>query len=89
MSAAEALNEARAAGIHFNIDGDDLVLEAPAPPPPALLSLLKHHKADILAILKPAGGHFSKSVPPLANTRACLAASAPRPTPSKLVLPLG
>jgi hypothetical protein len=55
MSATEAIKDARAAGIHFNIDGDDLVLEAPAPPPPALLSLLKHHKADILAILKPAG----------------------------------
>ena len=29
MSAAEALKAARAAGIRFEIDGDDLVLEAP------------------------------------------------------------
>jgi hypothetical protein len=53
MSATEALKEARAAGIHVNIDGDDLVLEAPAPPSPALLSLLKHHGASILALLQP------------------------------------
>jgi hypothetical protein len=53
MSATEAFKEARAAGIRVNIDGDDLVLEAPAPPSPALLSLLKHHKAGILALLQP------------------------------------
>jgi len=40
MSATEALKLAHAAGIHFKIDGEDLVLGAPAPPPPALLSLL-------------------------------------------------
>jgi hypothetical protein len=33
MSAVEALKVARAAGIHLGIDGDDLVLEASAPPP--------------------------------------------------------
>jgi hypothetical protein len=54
MSAAEALNAARAAGIYVNIDGDDLVLEAAAPPTPALLSLLKRYKAGILALLQPA-----------------------------------
>ena len=54
MSATEALKLAHAAGIHFKIDGEDLVLGAPAPPPPALLSLLSRHKADILALLKPA-----------------------------------
>ena len=33
MSAAEAIMAARAAGVRLGIDGDDLVLEAPAPPP--------------------------------------------------------
>ena len=33
MSAVEALKAARAAGIQLGIDGDDLVLEASAPPP--------------------------------------------------------
>jgi hypothetical protein len=55
MSAIQVIKDARAAGIHFNIDGDDLVLEAAAPPPLTLLGLLKDHKADILAILKAAG----------------------------------
>jgi hypothetical protein len=53
MNAAQALKAAHATGIHVAIDGDDLVLEALAPPWPALLSLLKHHKAGILALLQP------------------------------------
>ena len=40
MSAAKALNEARASGIDVDVDGDDLVLEAAAPPPAAILDLL-------------------------------------------------
>jgi hypothetical protein len=37
MSAAQALSVARAAGIHIEVEGDDLRLEAPAPStrPPA------------------------------------------------------
>ena len=53
MSAAEALNAARAAGIKLAIDGDDLVLEAPAPPPSAILEVLSQHKAEIVAVLRP------------------------------------
>ena len=40
MSAAEALMAARAAGIQLWVDGDDLVLEAAGPPPPAVIDLL-------------------------------------------------
>lgn len=40
MSAAIALLAARAAGIELAIDGDDLVLEASAPPPGTVLELL-------------------------------------------------
>jgi hypothetical protein len=53
MSAAEALKAARAAGIQLGIDGDDLVLEASAPPPPALIDLLSRHKAGIVALMRP------------------------------------
>src|SRR5499427_7023578 len=53
MSAAEALKEARAVGIHFEVDGDDLVLEASAPPPSAILEVLSQHKAEIVAVLRP------------------------------------
>jgi hypothetical protein len=52
MSAAEALEAARAAGIRVEIDGDDLVLEALAPPPSALLDLLSRHKAGIVTLLR-------------------------------------
>jgi hypothetical protein len=59
MSAAEALGVARAAGISVSIDGDDLVLEAYAPPPPALLDLLSHHKANIVTLLRLADDDWS------------------------------
>jgi hypothetical protein len=47
MSAAKALKAARAAGVNLGIDGDDLVLEAAAPPPPAVIDLLSRHKAEV------------------------------------------
>lgn len=53
MSAAEALKAARAAGIQLDTDGDDLVLEASAPPPPDVIGLLSRHKAGIVALLRP------------------------------------
>ena len=53
MSAAEALKAARAVGIHLEVDGDDLVLEASAPPPSAIVEVLSQHKAEIVAVLRP------------------------------------
>ena len=52
MSAATALIQARAAGIQIGLDGEDLVLEAAAPPPRGVLDLLKRHKANLLALLR-------------------------------------
>jgi hypothetical protein len=53
MSAAQALSAARAVGIHLEVDGDDLLLEASAPPPTAILDGLSQHKAEIVAVLRP------------------------------------
>ena len=53
MSAAQALKAARAVGIHLVVDGDDLLLEASAPPPSAILEVLSQHKAEIVAVLRP------------------------------------
>ena len=55
MSAAEALQAARNAGIRLHVDGGELVLEASAPPPAAVLDLLSRHKADVIAMLRPDG----------------------------------
>ena len=52
MSAFEALDAARAAGIEVQLDGDDLVLESAAEPPVAIVDLLTEHKSGILAILR-------------------------------------
>lgn len=59
MSAIEALKAARAAGVQLKTDGDDLVLEASAPPPAAVLNLLSHHKAGIVTLLRPGRDSWS------------------------------
>ena len=59
MSAIEALKAARAAGIEVSLDGDELVLEATAPPPTGVLDLLSSHKPDILALLRDARDGWS------------------------------
>ena len=51
MNAADVLRAARAAGVHISVDGNDLLLEARLPPPPALLDKLLHYKPGILALL--------------------------------------
>jgi hypothetical protein len=59
MSAAEALQAARAAGIRVRIDGDGLVLEASAAPPRTVLDLLSRHKAGIVTLLRPVDDGWS------------------------------
>lgn len=53
MSAAEILREARMAGIDLGLEGDDLTLQAQAPPPADLLQRLARHKPEIIALLRP------------------------------------
>src|SRR5260221_13565393 len=52
MNTGEALKAARAAGVNIKVEGDELVLEAPAPPPSAVLNALSFHKFSILALLR-------------------------------------
>jgi hypothetical protein len=52
VTALEALDRAQAAGVSIEVDGEDLVLDAAAPPPPALLDELKRHKAEIIELLR-------------------------------------
>ena len=46
MSATEAIRAAHAAEVELIIDGEDLVLEAAATPPDAVLDALSWHKAE-------------------------------------------
>ena len=59
MSAAQVLTAARAIGIHVEVDGNDLLLEAVAPPPSALLEALSRHKAEIIGMLRPGADGWS------------------------------
>ena len=52
MSAAEALREARSAGIEVRVEDCDLALEADTPPPAGLLGRLARHKPEIVALLR-------------------------------------
>lgn len=52
MSAVQVLTEARSIGIQIHVDGDDLLLEAPAPPPSAVLEALSRHKVEIVELLR-------------------------------------
>jgi hypothetical protein len=53
LSALDALTLARAAGISVRLDGDDLLLEASAPPEEAIIELITSHKLEIVAWLRP------------------------------------
>jgi hypothetical protein len=52
VTAAEALKMAQTAGVYLQLDGDDLVLEATAPPPADIVDLLSVHKLAIVAMLR-------------------------------------
>jgi hypothetical protein len=59
MTAVEALRAARSANVHIGLDGTDLVLRAPAPPPPAVIDALKRHKQGIVGLLRRARGDWT------------------------------
>ena len=52
MSATDAIKAACEVGVELGLDGQHLVLSAPAAPPPAVLDLIAWHKADVIAILR-------------------------------------
>lgn len=51
MNVLSLLNEARHYGATLKVNGERLRVEAPAPLPDALLSELRAHKAELLALL--------------------------------------
>lgn len=60
MSAAALITEARAAGVHLHLVGDNGIRwRCTGPPPPQLLARLRDHKADVIAALREEGhrGH--------------------------------
>ena len=53
MSAFQALDVARAAGIEVRLDGEQLELSASREPPPEVMDMLRRHKLSIVALLDP------------------------------------
>jgi hypothetical protein len=52
MSATKALEAAQAAGVTVVIDGNDLMLRAPARPASAVLDALSRYKGEIVALIR-------------------------------------
>lgn len=81
MSAADAVLEARAAGIQVCVAGTDLVLVASAPPQPSLIEALSRHKAEIVAFLATAGeGRRAVGVGSAKEGAACITPAAAEKT---------
>lgn len=59
MSGVDAVRTARAAGLELEVDGDDLLLAAPALPSASILDMLSRHKASVVALLRPGGDGWS------------------------------
>jgi hypothetical protein len=68
MNAAQIVEKAAAVGIHIAIDGDDLLLEAAAPPPAVVLNLLSKHKPEIVLFLRVGGERFADAFAALERT---------------------
>ena len=56
MNAQLLIENARAAGLSFEIVGADLFVETTRDPPPELLAELRQHKAELIAFLTPQHG---------------------------------
>jgi hypothetical protein len=54
MNALETLRTAAAHRVQISLDGDDLIMEAPAAPPPAVLTAIKDNKGEIVTVLRAA-----------------------------------
>ena len=59
MTALDALNAARAANVKIRVEGADLVLRAPAPPPATVLDAIKLNKPAIVALLRRRSSHWT------------------------------
>jgi hypothetical protein len=73
MNAVHALTAALDAGVRATRDGNDLVLEASASPPVAVLDFLSRHKTDSVGLLTHTGIHGA----PIARANRLAALSAP------------
>ena len=56
MIARRLIEDARAAGLSIEVDGNDLIVEADGDLPPELIAELRQHKAEVVALLLPTPG---------------------------------
>jgi hypothetical protein len=68
VTLGETLEATRAVGVDFYLDGDDLVLEADAPPAPALLRGLAQVKSELVDLLVERAAIQAEPVLPASGT---------------------
>ena len=59
MSAVEALRLAQENGVHLDVEGADLILDADREPAPRVLEALQRHKAGVVALLTAADSDWA------------------------------
>ena len=77
MSATEALALVLAAGVRVRTEGDDLLLKASAPPPPAVLDLVSRYKTDIITLLRSPAPEPPRTPKPVPSLRSMAELSTP------------
>lgn len=61
MNAVEVLRLAEESGVRLDVAGVDLILDADREPAPQVLEAIRHHKADIVALLTAPEDHWTAS----------------------------
>ena len=77
MNALDALKIAQEVGVRVRIDGEDLVLEALAAPPPTVIDLLSRYKVSILQKLREVAIDTAPVVPAFENPQESFSFTPP------------
>ena len=90
MNAVEVPDVARAAGLSLAVDGSEIVLKSVGPPPPAILNLLRIHKAEIVSAITAVntGGRAIGAAEVAAHETCGSAAIGPLPVCCDCALPI-
>ena len=81
MNALDALKIAQDVGVRVRIDGEDLVLEALAAPPPTVIDLLSRYKVSILQKLREVAIDTAPVVPAFENPQESFSFTPPETLP--------
>ena len=80
MNAHRLIEDARAAGLSFEVEDGDLMVEAERDPPDALIAELREHKAELIAVLAAPALETAPCRSARRSVASATAAGRPRPS---------